>query len=94
VAGGADRFQGRPIGELMLRGRNEPLPAYEPLSVAVFQRAATDQYLQAYALLEAQDAGAMPAFAALVALNADDALAGFHLRRLLNGAKGVRIHLE
>jgi class 3 adenylate cyclase len=94
VAGGADRFQGRPIGELMLRGRNEPLRAYEPLSVAVFQRAVTDQYLQAYAQLEAQDVGAMPAFAALVALNADDALAGYHLRRLLNGAKGVRIHLE
>jgi adenylate cyclase len=24
----------------------------------------------------------------------DDALAGFHLRRLLNGAKGVRMQLE
>jgi hypothetical protein len=27
-------------------------------------------------------------------LHADDALAGFHLRRLLNGAKGVRMQLE
>ena len=26
--------------------------------------------------------------------HADDALAGFHLRRLLNGAKGVRMQLE
>jgi adenylate cyclase len=30
----------------------------------------------------------------LVGLHADDALAGFHLRRLLNGAKGVRLQLD
>jgi adenylate cyclase len=36
----------------------------------------------------------MPAFAALVGSYSDDALAGFHLRRLLNGAKSVRIQLE
>jgi hypothetical protein len=36
----------------------------------------------------------MPAFAALVGMHADDALAGFHLRRLLNGAKGSRMQLE
>ena len=52
------------------------------------------QYSEAFAKLEAGDAAAMPAFAALVGLHADDALAGFHLRRLLNGAKGVRMQLE
>jgi hypothetical protein len=36
----------------------------------------------------------MQAFAALVGLHSDDALGGFHLRRLLNGAKGTLIHLE
>ena len=41
-----------------------------------------------------ETAAAMPAFAALVGLHADDALAGFHLRRLLNGSKGVRMQLE
>jgi hypothetical protein len=35
-----------------------------------------------------------PPFAALVGLHADDALAGLHLKRLLNGAKGVRMQLE
>ena len=47
-----------------------------------------------HTLLEAEDATAMPAFAALVGLHSDDALAGFHLRRLLNGARGVRMQLE
>jgi hypothetical protein len=77
----------------MLRGRSEPLRAYEPLSAA-FSGPATTQYCEAFAKLEAGDAAAMPAFAALVGLHADDALAGFHLRRLLNGAKGVRIQFE
>jgi class 3 adenylate cyclase len=94
VADGAGDFRGRPVGDLMLRGRSEPLRAYEPLPEAKFAGAATTQYSEAFAKLEAGDAAAMPAFAALVGLHADDALAGFHLKRLLNGAKGVRMQLE
>jgi adenylate cyclase len=94
VADGTQAFQGRPVGDLMLRGRSEPLRAYEPLSAQVFKEPATAQYSEAFAKLEAGDAAAMPAFAALVGSHADDALAGFHLRRLLNGAKGVRMQLE
>src|SRR5450631_1133026 len=94
IAAGAKGFQGRPVGDLMLRGRSEPLRAYEPLTPENFEATAAKQYSDAFAKLEAGDAGAMPAFAALVGLHADDALAGFHLRRLLNGAKGVRMQLE
>ncbi len=94
VADGAKGFQGRPVGDLMLRGRSEPLRAYEPLPPAKFEGPLTAQYAEAFAKLEAGDAAAMPAFAALVGQHADDALAGFHLRRLLNGAKGVRMQLE
>jgi hypothetical protein len=78
----------------MLRGRSEPLRAYEPLAEAVFKGPATTQYSEAFAKLEAGNGAAMPAFAALVGLHASDALAGFHLRRLLNGAKSARIQLE
>jgi adenylate cyclase len=94
VADATEKFRGRPVGDLMLRGRSEPLRAYEPLSAAAFQGPTTAQYSEAFAKLEAGDAAAMPAFAALVGLHADDALAGFHLRRLLNGAKGARMQLE
>jgi class 3 adenylate cyclase len=94
VADGAENFRGRPVGDLVLRGRSEPLRAFEPLAAAAFNGAATKQYSDAFAKLEAGDAAAMPAFAALVGSHADDALAGFHLRRLLNGAKGVRMQLE
>ena len=94
IANGVERFQGRPVGDLVLRGRSEPLRAFEPLPAERFGGAATTQYSEAFAKLEAGDAAAMPAFAALVGLHADDALAGFHLRRLLNGAKGVSMKLE
>ena len=94
VADGASEFRGRPVGDLLLRGRSEPLRAYEPLPEVAFKEAATAQYSEAFARLEAGDAAAMPAFAALVGLHASDPLADFHLRRLLNGAKSVRIQLE
>ncbi|MCW1992761.1 class 3 adenylate cyclase/CheY-like chemotaxis protein [Bradyrhizobium diazoefficiens] len=94
IAEGAANFHGRPVGDLMLRGRSEPLRAFEPLATAKFESAATTRYSEAFAKMEAGDAAAMPAFAALVGMHADDALAGFHLRRLLNGAKGIRMQLE
>ena len=94
IATGAENFRGRPVGDIVLRGRSEPLRTYEPLAEDIFAAPATAQYSEAFAKLESGDATAMPAFAALVGLHADDALAGFHLKRLLNGAKGVRMQLE
>jgi class 3 adenylate cyclase len=94
VAEASSGFQGRPVGDLVLRGRSEPLRAFEPLQASAFLAPATAQYLQAFAKLQAGDALAMPAFAALVGLHADDPLAGFHLKRLLNGAKGTSMQLE
>ncbi|MBR1178748.1 response regulator [Bradyrhizobium sp. KB893862 SZCCT0404] len=94
VAKEADNFRGRPVGELMLRGRSEPLRAFEPLPQQKFEAPETAQYSDAFAKMEAGDAAAMPAFAALVGMHADDPLAGFHLKRLLNGAKGIRMQLD
>src|SRR5580692_11792402 len=53
VAGGTEKFRGRPVGDLMLRGRSEPLRAYEPLSAARFESPTTTQYSEAFAKLEA-----------------------------------------
>jgi class 3 adenylate cyclase len=94
VAERAENFHGRPVGDLVLRGRSEPLRAYEPLPAEIFKAPVMAQYSEAFAKLEAGDASAMPAFAALVGLHAEDPLAGFHLKRLLNGAKGVRMQME
>ena len=87
-------FKGRPVGDLMLRGRAKPIRAYEPLSPEAYSDSAIPAYLDAFRKLEAGDHSAMPAFAALVGLHSNDQLAEFHLKRLLNGATGTTIDLD
>jgi len=94
LADKVEGFCGRPIGDLVLRGKSEALRAFEPLTIAQFEAPATKAYLEAFAKLESGDPGAMAAFASLVGSQPDDQLAGFHLKRLLNGAKGIRIAME
>lgn len=93
----ADRvpdFQGRPVGELVLRGKSASLRAFEPLPLERYAAPITRTYLAAFARLEASDPGAMAAFAAIVGERGDDCLASFHLKRLLNGASGTRIKMD
>ena len=87
-------FRGRPVGDLILRGKTEALRAFEPLRAEQYADPATKSYLEAFAKLEAGDPGAMAAFAAHVGKHADDQLASFHLKRLLNGASGTQIVMD
>ena len=89
-----EEFRGRPVGDLVLRGKTEALRAFEPLSGAQYDSDATKSYVEAFAKLEANDPSAMAAFAAHVGKNPEDQLAGFHLKRLLNGATGTRIVMD
>ena len=94
IADSAKDFKGRPVGDLVLRGRSEPLRAFEPVSIQSQEQSWLKTYSTAFAKLESDDPAAMAAFAAHVGLHSEDTLAGFHLKRLLNGAKGVNIRLE
>jgi adenylate cyclase len=94
VATRVAEFTGRPVGDLLLRGRSEPLSAFEALSRDEFEDPATQAYLRAFRKLEEGDPTATSAFAALLGLRSDDQLVSFHLKRLLNGASGVRIALD
>ena len=87
-------FRGRPVGDLVLRGKTEAMRAFEPLRPAKYDTAATKSYLNAFAKLESDDPDVMAAFAAHVGNQPADQLAGFHLKRLLNGATGTRIAME
>ncbi len=90
----AGDFRGRPVGDLVLRGRSEPLRAFEPLTPGRYADPSTQAYLDAFAKLESADPGALAAFAAEVGKHSQDQLANFHLKRLLNGASGTRIAME
>ena len=87
-------FKGRPVGDLVLRGKTEALRAFEPLRPEQYDSPATKSYLEAFAKLEANDANAVAAFAAHLGKEPGDQLASFHLKRLLNGATGTRIMME
>ena len=94
LAAKAKDFRGRPVGDLLLRGRSEALRAFEPLRAEQYEDPSTKSYLQAFGKLEAGDPGALAAFAAHVGKRPDDQLASFHLKRLLNGETGTRIAME
>jgi len=94
LANKVDNFQGRPVGDLILRGKTEPMRAFEPLRAEKFGAPETASYLDGFVKLEKGDLGAMAAFAAHVGKYPDDQLASFHLKRLLNGASGTRILME
>jgi len=94
LAAKVEEFRGRTIGDLVLRGKSEALRAFEPLRREQHENPATKSYLEAFAKLETGDPGAMAAFAAHVGKHADDQLASFHLKRLLNGATGTRIVMD
>jgi adenylate cyclase len=94
LAARVKEFRGRPVGDLMLRGRTEAMRAFEPLRAEQYDDPATKSYLEAFGKMEAGDPGAITAFAAYLGKQADDQVAHFHLRRLLNGAGGTRIALN
>ena len=87
-------FVGRPVGDLVLRGKTEALPAFEPLHAEAADDLATKSYLDAFAKLKARDPGALAVFAAHVGARPNDQLASFHLKRLLNGDSGVQIVMD
>lgn len=94
VAGAIADFRGRPVGEVVLRGRSEAIAAFEPLTAERHDSAITTAYRDAYAKAAARDATAVAAFAALLGQDSGDGLVGFHLKRLLAGQTGVAVTLD
>lgn len=85
-------FVGRPIGDLVLRGRTAALRTYEPYGGGT-RDAPAAPYLAAFDKIASNATDALAAFAALVGVNGDDPLAALHLRRLLNGERGTEIRI-
>ena len=86
-------FVGRPVGTLLLKGKEMGIEAYEPLQGSANQSEEVESYRQAFGLLVKGDPGAVQRFAACVGAHAGDTLATFHLKRLLAGQTGSVINL-
>ena len=72
----------RPVGLVVLQGKQLPLQVFEPLD-PLLTAAADIEYAAAYAAMAAGDAEAVTAFQALHAARPDDALVQMHVRRLM-----------
>ncbi len=89
-----DDFRGRPIGTLLLKGKSQAIPCFEPLPAERAESEAVAGYRDAFGKLEANDPMARQSFAALVGKYDEDPLTMFHLGRLLRGETGVEIDLD
>ncbi|MBI4984724.1 MAG: adenylate/guanylate cyclase domain-containing protein, partial [Rhodocyclales bacterium] len=84
-------FVGRPVGELVLKGKTKAVAAFEPLTAEQAAAPAAERYRAAYALMAAQRPTAAAAFAELRECFPDDPLIAFHAARLAAGETGSRL---
>lgn len=84
----------RPIGEIWLKGKNQSIEAYEPLSKKMLSKIDAIGYQEAYSLLKQNDLSALEVFSKLVSDNPSDHLSKFHLSRLQGGENGTKIYLQ
>jgi adenylate cyclase len=84
-------FAGRPIGRLMLKGKREPILAFEPFPPGQAESEALEAYLAAYTEMEAGGPAALAAFEELARRHPSDPLIAFHRRRLGAGAGDAAI---
>jgi class 3 adenylate cyclase/CHASE2 domain-containing sensor protein len=81
----------RPIGQIVLKGKTEPIPVFQPLSVEQAEGTVIRRYQQAYGLMAAGDPAALEAFAALAADAPEDGPTAMHLSRLQKGETGNKV---
>jgi adenylate cyclase len=87
-------FSGLPIGNLVLKGITQPVPAFQPITDESYNTQQSQEYLIAYRLLDDGDESAEQAFEALVEKHPEAQLAAFHLKRIRNGQFGTDINVS
>lgn len=86
-------FVGRPIGNLILKGKAREICAFEPVDRDEAGSERLEAYLAAFEKLQAGDPGCLRAFASYVGDYGSEPLANFHLQRLLSGQISTKISL-
>lgn len=86
-------FEGRPIGQLILKGKTGKTEVFEPLCDKAEQAGLFAEYTRAFDKMKRGAPGVKSAFSALAAKYPDDGLTRYHLRRLESGQTGDTITL-
>ena len=82
-------IQFRPVGALVLKGKSQPVEAFEPVSGMSAE--ALEAYLAVFALIKAEAPNAAEELERLAAEAGDDPLVNFHRNRLAAGQTGATI---
>ena len=82
----------RPIGDVVLIGKLDPIAVFEPLADSPSDR--VGKYLEAFGLMQDNDPGGREAFERLVAEHPDDGLVRLHAERLSRGEFGTVLRLK
>ncbi len=88
------QFEGRPIGEIQLKGKSKSISVFEPGSPENQRQSNIGMYLDAYESMKTHQPDALHKFNSLSQQFPKDVLVQFHLRRLESGESGTRIKLE
>ena len=84
----------RPIGDVVLKGKKEPISIFEVLPEDLYDKTYLERYMHAFGLLEKESMDeAQAEFIALSQKNPDDGCVSFHLERLQNSDGGVLIKM-
>ena len=94
VAAEATAFDYRPVGDVIFKGKTDPIRCLEPVAPGSLGTVDVAGYGKAFALLDQRRDGAAGAFRKLHESDPDDPLIGFHWQRLQNGDHGVKIILS
>ena len=84
----------RPVGRLVLKGKQEGLETFELLHGENIDSTWLDEYYDAFGLLDQDAVEARQAFGKLVQNYPDDPLSNWHYRRLQEGQSGGRVQLS
>ncbi len=83
----------RPVGDIVLVGKDEAIVSFEALSEKEFNSAQMQTYCDIFELIRSGNSVALDAFKAFCAKYPDDRLAHYHMERLAAGETGTRIVL-
>lgn len=84
----------RPLGKLLLRGKNVAVEAFEPLTATELDQPGLNDYLDAYQRLCNADHSALAAFQKLAETCPDDPVVSLHIQRLNQGVEHTTIQVS
>lgn len=94
IVAGCSTLKFRPIGDIVLKGKEIPVALYYPVGQSDGEQQLYREYLEAYQLLQQTDPKTAVAFVALDSKYPDDPLVRFHLQRIQSGNLSTLIVME